>query len=156
MPASEERVAPVGRGDGRAANGLDHSLYHFRLVHPGSEHAHVMPGGEKSYLALAKGLQNALAKGLQNALRAWGGAPPEHHSDGLLSGISRPGQGSSRAAGRSAVLRRTNDETGPRRAADEATEDVVLAVADGRHRRRVGQQFSGSLDASQPTDALIV
>jgi hypothetical protein len=42
-----------------AGQGLDHRLYHFRLVYSGFEHAHVVLGGE-SYVALAEGLQNAL------------------------------------------------------------------------------------------------
>jgi len=53
---------------------LDHRLYHFRLVYSGFEHAHVVLGGE-SFVALAKGLQNALW--------ALGGAPFEHRSDSL-------------------------------------------------------------------------
>jgi hypothetical protein len=57
-----------------AGQGLDHRLYHFRLVYSGFEHAHVVLGGE-SYVALAEGLQNALW--------ALGGAPHEHRSDSL-------------------------------------------------------------------------
>jgi hypothetical protein len=38
---------------------LGHRLYHFRLAFSGFEHAHVVLGGE-SFVALAKGLQNAL------------------------------------------------------------------------------------------------
>ncbi|MHC2483188.1 hypothetical protein [Rhizobium leguminosarum] len=41
-----------------AAQPLDHLLYHFRLVWPGFEHAHVVLGGE-SFVALAEGLQAA-------------------------------------------------------------------------------------------------
>ena len=53
---------------------LGHRLYHFRLAFSGFEHAHVVLGGE-SFVALAKGLQNALW--------ALGGAPREHRSDSL-------------------------------------------------------------------------
>jgi hypothetical protein len=57
-----------------AGAGLDHRLYHFRLVYSGFEHAHVVLGGE-SFVALAEGLQNAL----------WslGGAPLQHRTDSL-------------------------------------------------------------------------
>lgn len=53
---------------------LPHLLYHFHLPWSGSEHAHVILGGE-SFVALAEGLQNAL----------WpvGGAPALHRSDSL-------------------------------------------------------------------------
>jgi hypothetical protein len=53
---------------------LDHRLYHFRLAFSGWEQARVILGGE-SFVALAKGLQNALW--------ALGGAPLEHRSDSL-------------------------------------------------------------------------
>ena len=57
-----------------AGQPLDHRLYHFRLAYSGFEHAHVVLGGE-SFVALAKGIQNAL----------WslGGASREHRSDSL-------------------------------------------------------------------------
>ena len=53
---------------------LEHRLYHFRRAYSGFEHAHVILGGE-SFVALAKGLQNAL----------WtlGGAPLQHRTDSL-------------------------------------------------------------------------
>ena len=49
-------------------------FYHFRLVWSGFEHAHIILGGE-SFVALAKGLENAL----------WsvGGSPLYHRSDSL-------------------------------------------------------------------------
>jgi hypothetical protein len=57
-----------------ASEGLDHRLYHFALAHSGFEHAEIVLGGE-SFVALARGLQNAL----------WilGGAPREHRTDSL-------------------------------------------------------------------------
>src|SRR5271166_6334393 len=55
------------------------------------------------------------------------------------------------------VLRRTNDEVDPRGATGEAAVNVALAVADDHHhRRRIRQHFSGSLDPSQPANALLV
>ena len=42
-----------------AGQPLNHRLYHFRLAFSGSEHAHVVLGGE-SFVALDEGLQNAL------------------------------------------------------------------------------------------------
>jgi transposase InsO family protein len=59
-----------------AGTRLDHRLSHFRLVWSGSEHAHVVLGGE-SCVALA------LAQGLPNALWLLGGVPREHRSDSL-------------------------------------------------------------------------
>src|SRR5208283_2480882 len=53
------------------------------------------------------------------------------------------------------VLRRTNDQIDPRRPAGKAAIDVALAVTDDHHRRRIRQQFSGSLDPSQPAKALL-
>ncbi len=61
---------------------LEHMLYHFRLIHGGFEHAHVILGGE-SFVALAEGLQNALWSA--------GGVPRLHRTDSLSAAFRNIG-----------------------------------------------------------------
>ena len=82
-----------------------------------------------------------------------------HVKSGQAAALANSDPATTGPSGASSIARscaaRTMSST-PNRPTGKATVDVALAVADHHYRRRICQQFTGSLDPSQPAHALLV